>query len=221
MSALVNLSSEARKFGIYLALTATDPTERALGGRGMTIRSQMARIVFGMKDADASRKILGSIQGFPNGSVGLPTGQFVSNIMGKVEHGVAFHPSTDEVLRYLAAREVRPNPLPDVVIHATQLPSGVWSAGPTIALPPTQAEIDGKALDGRVSQCASLRAVGEVLYGLEPGGSVSGEMIGTRITPALEWRLKHLNCPDALRLLSKSGKWVEANNGRLAMGVSA
>lgn len=200
---LVYLTSQGRKYGIYAAITATDPTERALGPQGMAVRSQMARVIFRMKEADASRKILGSHSDFPNGTVGLPTGQFVANVMGRVARGVAFHPSAADVGAFFDARDVRPSRLPDGIIEATEVSPGVWSPAPADMVD-MAVLADASSLDSVIGGMRSLRAVGRFLYNLDEGDSVSGQMLDERVKPALVYRQEAMSCPHAVRLLSRT-----------------
>lgn len=206
--ALIHINDMGRKYGIYNAISATDPTRRALGDRGMRARAQMARVVFRMKEAGASRVFVGGHSDWPNGSVGLPTGQFVANIAGRVAHGVGFHPSADDVGRFFREREVRPSRLPDGILDAIEVSPGVWSPMPRT---PGAADLvdaavmaDAASLDRAIGQLRSLRAVGRFLYNLDDGASVSGQMIDERVKPALAYRQQAMNCPHAARLMERA-----------------
>lgn len=91
-------------------------------------------------------------------------------------------------------------PQPVVIPH---IPTGVGAPPPTINLPrPTsQAEQDGRKLNGRIREFNSLNAVGMALgdFSEQP----SGQFLQERVYPALEWRARALECPDAARLLNR------------------
>jgi hypothetical protein len=94
-------------------------------------------------------------------------------------------------------------PQPVVIPH---IPTGVGAPPPpppTINLPrPTsQAEQDGRKLNGRIREFNSLNAVGMALgdFSEQP----SGQFLQERVYPALEWRARSLECPDAARLLNR------------------
>lgn len=116
--ALIALTAEGRKFGLFVVLTTVDPTGRAGGNDWLTIRGQTAPIVFRMNNEAASRTILGGNADWPRGTVGLPTGQFVALIEGQARHGAGFYPSAEQARRYVehrAGREVR---LPETLQRA-------------------------------------------------------------------------------------------------------
>lgn len=121
---LINLTSEGRKYGVFVALTMTEPTARALGNDGMTVRGQMARMGFNMKNAAASRSILDNPRGFANGSSGLPLGQFIASVNGATQRAIAFHPTPQQVSAFLNERRGRTTILPDEIMELT---SGAWS----------------------------------------------------------------------------------------------
>ncbi len=121
---LINLTSEGRKYGVFVALTMTEPTARALGNDGMTVRGQMARMGFNMKNAAASRSILDNPRGFTNGSSGLPLGQFIASVNGATQRAIAFHPTPQQVAAFLNERRGRTTLLPDEIMELT---SGAWS----------------------------------------------------------------------------------------------
>ena len=129
---LLNLTQEARKFGIYVAVTVTDPTADALGKYGMVVRRQMGRIALSMGNAAASRQFIevGKDEGWPRGTVGLPMGQFLGRVRGPLDHGVGFRPSPEQMSQYLARRNPPVNDLPDTILRLTgnsQSQANGWS----------------------------------------------------------------------------------------------
>ena len=74
------------------------------------------------------------------------------------------------------------------------------------------AESDGMALDGIIWELNSLRAVGRrIYYGTHehrgPDGyltTISGQMIESRVKPALEWRVRARACPKSRDLLESA-----------------
>ena len=91
---LSSLVSQARKTGIFLVVALTDVTNDAIGKQASKLKRQMARVVYRMNSAPSSRSLLDIERGsdFANGTVGLPTGEFLVNIEGQVRHGVSFYP---------------------------------------------------------------------------------------------------------------------------------
>lgn len=118
---LLNLTQEARKFGIYVTVTVTDPTTDALGKYGMVVRRQMGRIALSMGNAAASRQFIevGKDEGWARGSVGMPMGQFLSRVRGPLEHGVGFRPSPEQMRQYLSRHNPPINDLPDNILRLT------------------------------------------------------------------------------------------------------
>ena len=213
-SNLAALTSEARKFGIFVAMTFTDPTARALGNRGMTVRDQMARVAFGMKNADASRKILGNARGFPDGSVGLPTGHFVANVMGQVTRGAGFFPSPLDVANFFGARHVPSSRLPDALLEAIEVTPGQYAVAdgqlpPALQLPETldlAVAVDAESLSAVIAEMRSLNDVGRFLGGLADGQRPSGQFLDERVKPALRFRRDFMSCDTARMLLGRAGK---------------
>ena len=67
----------------------------------------------------------------------------------------------------------------------------------------TQAAVDAKRLDSVIGTCKSIRQVGRVIYGLtDTAASVSGEMMESRVYPALEWR-RARGCQYSNKLLAR------------------
>jgi len=224
---LSSLVSQARKTGIFLVVALTDVTNDAIGKQAAKLKRQMARVVYRMNSAPSSRSLLDVERGsdYANGTVGFPTGQFLINTEGQVRHGVAFYPQDSDIDSFLVSRQVRPAPLPDLVLNAIQTESGVWTVvqpaiaapGPQVQIgrpvarmqlngPVTQAQQDAKKLDGRIEECKSIRDAGRVIYDLDdPAASVSGDMMDTRVIPALKFRAVR-GCEHSTRLLARSSK---------------
>jgi hypothetical protein len=204
-SALIKITNEARKFGMYVALTMTDPTARALGKSGMTVRSQMARMVLTMNEEAASRAVLGNARDFPYGTVGLPVGQFIATVGGRAQHGVGFYPSPADVQAYFDSRPVRPSHLPDLLLDVEELPLLAHTAEPTNGAGVRQDEVDGLVLGNVIHEpyIKSLRTVGYYLLDRTPDQSVSGQEMDARIKPALEWRVRNMNCQKSRKILGQ------------------
>ena len=201
--ALIDVTSEARKFGMYMALTMTDPTSRELGPQGMTVRGQMARMILPMNEEAASRTILGNARDFPHGTVGLPVGQFVATVTGRAQHGVGFFPSPTDVQAYFDSRPSQPNRLPDLLVDVGERPL-LPRVTETVSASYLQTSIDGESLTGVIATLNSFRAVGRYLLEREVGESVSGQEISNRVKPALQWRADELNCEKSQQLLLRS-----------------
>jgi hypothetical protein len=199
--ALIKITNEARKFGMYIGLTMTDPTARALGNYGMTVRSQMARMIMTMHEEAASRAVLGNARDFPYGTVGLPVGQFIATVGGRAQHGVGFHPSPADVQSYFDSRPVRPNRLPDLLLDVEDLPMLPHVSDPGDPIP--QSEIDGLRLGSVIHEhyMGSFRAIGRFLLDRE---DISGQDINGRVKPALEWRVDELHCDKSRQLLLRA-----------------
>jgi len=78
------------------------------------------------------------------------------------------------------------------------------TAPPQINLPPrvSQAEADGRKLDGRIQALTSLNAAG-VLLSDDVQERPSGQFLQDRLRPALEWRARELGCEHSQRLLMR------------------
>ncbi len=208
---MLTITAKARKFGIFLNITLTDPTRELIGVEGMSLRRQMAKIAFRMASAASSRTILEAdkLDGFPKGSVGMPNGHFVYNIDGEIGHGVGFYPSAADIQTFFRSRHVPDNPLPGRILDAVPYDERSWvvTGGGGIALPPqvnmrSQAEQDGRKLDGRIQQVSSLNAAG-LLLSDDVTERPSGQFLQERLRPALEWRAQQLGCEHARRLLMR------------------
>lgn len=109
MRNLVQLTSEAAKFGICLVVAATDPRRDALGRFGYTAMQQVTRMVFGFRAEGPSRSILGD-----NSAVNLPVGHFVLEVVsGERKAGIAFQPGADGMMKLLRRRPVSYRPVPN------------------------------------------------------------------------------------------------------------
>jgi hypothetical protein len=210
---LITLTNEGRKYGIYLALTMTDPTRDAIGEHGMRLRRQMATIGFRMNSAASSRAFLdvSRADGLASGSVGLPNGRFVYNISGEVGTAIGFYPDQSELGRFFAARPVVPNPLPPALAGAVAdldgrpTPSLPAAAYPQLcgrpAAGPSQAAADGQALRPYLAGLRSLNAAGSLLS--DVSSRPSGQFLRERLKPALLWLQENDNSSDAARLLAR------------------
>ena len=212
---MLTITAKARKFGIFLNITLTDPTRELIGAEGMSLRRQMAKIAFRMASADSSRKILeaNKIDGFPKGSVGMPNGHFVYNIDGEIGHGVGFYPSAADIQTFFRSRHVPDNPLPGRILDAVPDGERSWvvTGGGGIALPPqvnmrSQAELDGRSFDVVIEQATSLNDLARHLSDIpfdQRSYTPDGNLIRERVRPALQWRVERLGCESSTRLLSR------------------
>lgn len=109
MSAALTISSQAGKFGLGIGLTATDPTQRALGDIGYSVIQNCARICLGVNNSYASVSVLGDGSAF-----GLPAGQFIAiDHDGQRHAGIGFNPSPNELTDYVTVNKpasIRPFP---------------------------------------------------------------------------------------------------------------
>lgn len=135
--ALKILTREARKFGIYVIVTMTDPTREQLGQGGMAVRRQMVAVALRMNSGAASRAFVDLPTGsdFAQGTVGLPTGEFLCNVGGRIIHAAGFYPRPQDVAALLQMRPVPHNPLPETV---TAVVGQTVASSP--AAPPYEAE---------------------------------------------------------------------------------
>jgi hypothetical protein len=210
---LITLTNEGRKYGIYLALTMTDPTREAIGEHGMRLRRQMATIGFRMNSAASSRAFLdvSRADGLASGSVGLPNGRFVYNINGQTGTAIGFYPDQRELGRFFAARTVGSNPLPPALAEAVaglegrptpSLPAAAYrQLGSQSPSAPSQAAVDGQALRPYLAGLRSLNAAGSLLS--DVSSRPSGQFLRERLKPALLWLREHDDSSDAARLLAR------------------
>ncbi len=212
---MLTITAKARKFGICLNITLTDPTRELIGAEGMSLRRQMAKIAFRMASAASSRSILEAdkIDGFPKGSVGMPTGHFVYNIDGNIGHGVGFYPSAADIQTFFRSRHVPDNPLPGRILDAVPDGERSWvvTGGGGLALPPqvnmrSQVEQDARAFDVVIEQATSLNDLARHLSDIpfdQRSYTPDGNLIRERVRPALQWRAERLRCENSARLLSR------------------
>lgn len=113
-SGLNQVASVNRKHAIHIVATLTDPTRSQLGDAGMAFRGQCAALAFRMKNSGASREFLNvdSSDGFPRGSVGLPTGQFIASVDGVVARCAAFYPSPTDISQFADVKRPLITPFP-------------------------------------------------------------------------------------------------------------
>jgi hypothetical protein len=187
------IASKNRKHGIHLLLSLTDPTAELLGKYGMALRRQSLAVGFRMRTAEGSRTFLGvnSRDGYPQGSVGLPTGQYLANVGGEIHRCVSFFPSSSDIRQFvqtrapLVERATLPAALrPPAVIDGQwrELPAGERPS-PAASLPtsnmPTRSDADylrGK-LQGYRSVTAVARLLGQERGELSDGVNASGDHI--------------------------------------------
>ncbi|MCP4419737.1 MAG: hypothetical protein GY805_24260 [Chloroflexi bacterium] len=218
---LSSLVSQARKTGIFLVVALTDVTNDAIGKQATKLKRQMARVVYRMNSAPSSRSLLDIERGsdYAAGTVGFPTGQFLINIEGEVKCGVSFFPRARDIDDFFISRQVRPNPLPDLVLGAIQTESGVWTTGAqeVIATPishlrlpnngqtSSPVENDGRKLDSLIAQMTSLNDIARFFSDVpfdERSYRPDGNIIAKRVRPALVWRIRKMNCEKSRALLS-------------------
>ena len=216
---LVNLTNEGRKYGIYLAVTMTDPTRDAIGDYGMRLRRQMATIGFRMNSAASSRSFLdvSNADGLASGSVGLSNGRFVYNINGEIGTAIGFFPDRAELRQFFSARPVKPNPLPPALTAAIAALDVSPTSPASLTPPPYSAyQISSRSQDAVVSQAARdgevLRTCLSELKSLNAAGSLlsdvserpSGQFLRERLKPALIWlRDNSEHNAEANRLLAR------------------
>jgi hypothetical protein len=99
-----NIAGEGRKTGVVLAIALQNPSRDNID---MSLRRQCTRIAFRVQDRDASQIVLGAV-----GAEQLPQGHFMTVVNG-LQHGVGFHPSDDDIMRYLARHQAPALPAPD------------------------------------------------------------------------------------------------------------
>ena len=206
------LASKARKFGIFLCLSLTDPTGDVLGKKVMPVRREMTVLGYRMKAPAASRTILGvgKAEGFPNGSAGnVPVGQFIYNIDGEYGQASGFYGAPEQIVQHMDTHPAPPNPLPGVLLDVApvvQAPVNSMPLEPVRMI--TQAESDGRKLNDVITQVTSLRDVARFITGQQYNDkqlNPSGQSID-RGKAALRWRVNQMNCPQSRRLLTRSSK---------------
>lgn len=112
MQDVVSLTSQAGKFGIGLALVATDPRHDALGKMGYLAVKQCRRMAFRFNDRGSSQSVLGDAAAF-----NLPQGVFIyEDVAGGRRRGAAFHPSAAQVQAFLNSQRVETRALPDALL---------------------------------------------------------------------------------------------------------
>ena len=136
-------------------------------------------------------------------------GDVLNNFAGIVYLGkaaVEMYPELARSMEWPAILRTKRGPRPVIIPHNPDTPSYPASRvvePPQIHLPSqvSQAEQDGRKLDGRVEQMSSANAVGMELgdFGERP----SGQFLEERVYPALEWRVKELGCESSARILAR------------------
>lgn len=191
------LASKSRKHGVHLLMTLTDPTAKLLGSEGMALRRQSLAVAFRMGTSAGSRSFLDTSQGdYPQGSVGLPTGQFLANVDGQIHRCVSFFPADADILRFVQTRASRVayNDLPSNLQLGDGASTGHWSdIAPTTHLPQSvqsSVERDADLLRGRIRDLRSATSAGRILGltrgDLSPGVNPSTKQIDDA-RAALQW----------------------------------
>lgn len=184
------LASKSRKHGVHLLMTLTDPTAKLLGREGMALRRQSLAVAFRMGTSAGSRAFLDTSHGdYPQGSVGLPTGQFLVNADGQIHRCVSFFPADADIQRFVQARASRVayNDLPSNLQLSDGSTTGQWSdIEPMVNLPqPAQSSLtnglsrieqDARLLQGQIRQFRNITAAGRAL------SEAKGEL-GDRVNP--------------------------------------
>jgi hypothetical protein len=210
--ALKILTREARKFGIYVIVTMTDPTREQLGVGGMALRRQMVAVALRMNSGAASRAFVDLPTGseFAQGTVGLPTGEFLCNVAGKIVHAAGFYPQPEQVAALLAARAVAPNPLPEglsTAVAGVMAPlergASVEAVG-TVGNVMSRAERNGRLLDVLAHEGElSLNQVALFLADREGGEKANGDDYKLA-AEALGWRVRVLGDEWATAVVMRS-----------------
>lgn len=191
------LASKSRKHGVHLLMTLTDPTAKLLGQPGMALRRQSLAVAFRMGTSGGSRAFLDTSHGdYPQGSVGLPTGQFLVNVDGQIHRCVSFFPADADIQRFVQVRASRVayNDLPSTLQLSDGSTTGQWSdIAPTTHLPQSvqsSVERDAELLRGRIRDLRSATNAGRMLGltrgDLSPGVNPSTKMIDDA-RAALQW----------------------------------
>ena len=136
-------------------------------------------------------------------------GDVLNNFAGIVYLGktaVAEYPELATSMEWPAVLRTKRGARPVVIPHnpdGATYPASHVVPPPQIHLPPrvSQAEQDGRKLDTVIHRMSSGNAVGMELgdFGERP----SGQFLNDRVYPALEWRVKHLNCETSARILAQ------------------
>jgi hypothetical protein len=220
--ALKILTREARKFGIYIIVTMTDPTAEQLGKEGMGVRRQMVPVAMRMNSGASSRAFLDANKGTEHaqGTVGLPTGEFLCNLHGRVVHAAGFYPRAGEVRALLASRPIPPNPLPLQLTSALSMSPPTPTAIPATDWPQTPrmnpAETDGRLLAVLAEERNPTYSLNQIALFLidRPGETKASQQEYERAAAAITWRLRHERCNWAAEVVrrSKSGVLEEARS---------
>jgi hypothetical protein len=137
-------------------------------------------------------------------------GDVLNNFAGIVYLGktaVEEYPELASSMEWPAVLRTKRGPRPVIIPHnpdAPTYPSSRVVEPPQIHLSPrvSQAEQDGRKLDGRIQEISSLNAAG-VLLSDDVTERPSGQFLQERLRPALEWRAQQLGCEHAQRLLMR------------------
>jgi hypothetical protein len=137
-------------------------------------------------------------------------GDVLNNFAGIVYLGKAAveqYPELAQPMEWPAVLRTKRGARPVIIPHNPDGPSQPSSRvvePPQIHLPPrvSQAEQDGRKLDGRIDKLNSLNAAG-LLLSDEVTERPSGQFLQDRLRPALEWRAQQMGCEHARRLLMR------------------
>jgi hypothetical protein len=207
---LAELVNEGRKYGLFMVVTMTDPASRNLDDAGMAVLSQMTRVCARLESAALSRSFLNVGKGsdYPQGSAGLPTGEFLAMSGGNLRRVRGFFPQEDDIQRLYRAVPVPTVLLPETVrtavavnLNAGAIPAPEWPVRPAVVSP---IERDSNTLDvlANVGDVVSLNQVALFLTGND-SGKASGEDY-ERAAQALAWRASNRRCPWATAVVQRS-----------------
>jgi len=107
------VAAEGRKAGVHLVLALQDPTSESLDLR---IRRNTAQVAFRVRDASASRVVINA-----GGAEGLGHRQFLAVVGGRLQNGLAYAPSNNDIEAYLSRNPVGPIQMLDLTTP-TMLP---------------------------------------------------------------------------------------------------
>lgn len=211
---LGELVNEGRKYGLFMVVTMTDPASRNLDDAGMAVLSQMTRLCARMESGALSRSFLNIGKGsdYPQGSAGLPVGEFLALSGGRLRRVRGFYPKPTDIKRLYDGVPVPTVVLPETVRTAVSgnaysngaIPADTWPTTPRTAVV-TAAERDSNLLDilAKEGDVVSLNQVALFLTNSD-SGRASGEDY-ERAAEALMWRVANRQCPWATAVVLRSG----------------
>lgn len=135
-------------------------------------------------------------------------GDVLNNFAGIVYLGktaVEEYPELAASMEWPAVLRTKRGPRPVIIPHNPDMsaPQSFVVEPPRFNLPSrtSQAEQDGRKLDGVIRELTSLNAAGTILSEVQE--RPSGQFLQERLRPALEWRVKMLGCEHSRRLLNR------------------